>query len=386
MQSGEHLPSRDFRKGLVIPVILVSLLTVGMYSPRAAADPVPEACFSFDSGTGMITGYDSGSPSCILDVGIPATISGTAVTSIGDWVFYGLGLTGVELPNSLVSIGDGAFGDNNLSSIVIPNSVTTIGAQAFTDNQIINLTLGAAVATIGDGAFLNNQLTSLVIPASVTQIDGNAFGYNSLLTIRILGSPDIPDMSTFNANGNDIASSPVTVGTEPWASWQQANAAFVKVYTSDSLFTDSFIPSGYMDTYVTGALLKNPARYTVEYKNTKGETIAPSRTVINHDQAVMTYRYEPFIDDSDPLNPTVDGSSFYRIGESVTVSPQMISGYATPDSQTITLGEDTVVTFVYAANSSPEVLAETGSSMQNTLLAACTFILTGVAALRFRRS
>jgi hypothetical protein len=386
MQSGEHLPSRDFRKGLIIPAILVSLLTVGMYSPRAAADSVPEACFFFDSGTGTITGYDTGNPSCVLDIDIPSNIGGTPVTAIGDAAFASLSVTAVQLPSTLVSIGDNAFANNLLTTITIPNSVTQLLPSAFYNNRIETLTIGSGISVIQDSAFYSNRLTSITIPATVTYIQTNAFGYNSLTTVRILGTPVIDDVTVWDANGIDITTSPEVVGTGPWAAWHQTNAQFIRFYTADGTYTDQAAQVGYVGTYITMALIVNPGRYTVEYKDENGQTIAPSRTVINHDQAVTTYRYEPFIDDSDPLNPTVDGSSFYRIGESVTVSPQVISGYATPDSQTITLGEDTIVTFVYAANSSPEVLAETGSSMQNALLAACTFILTGVAALSFRRS
>lgn len=373
---------------LRVGVVFGMLVTAFAYSPSVAAQAVPESCFTFDSGTNTITGYDAGNPACVLDLDIPSDIAGVPVYAIDGWVFYGLGLTNVVLPSSLVTIGDGAFGGNNLASVVIPNSVTAVGQQAFADNQLGNLSLGNSVATIGDSAFYNNQLSSLTIPASVTQIDGNAFGYNSLLTVRILGMPIISDGSTFSANGNNIASSPDTVGSEPWASWQQATALFVKVYTSDNSFTDLSSASGYAtDTYVVGAWLKNPARYTVEYKNSKGETIAPSRTVINHDPAVANYRYEPFIDASDPLNPTVDGSSFYRIGESVTVSPQVISGYITPGSQTVTLGEDTTVTFIYEpSGGSATVLAETGSSIQYAALVASTLIGMGIVVLRFRRS
>lgn len=372
---------------LRVGVVFGMLVMAFAYNPSVAAQAVPESCFTFDSGTSTITGYDAGNPACVLDLDIPSDIAGIPVHAIDGWVFYGLGLTNVALPNSLLTIGDGAFAANNLASAVIPDSVTVIGQQAFADNQLGNLSLGNSVATIGDSAFYNNQLLSLTIPASVTQIDGNAFAYNNLLTIRILGTPSISDGSTFSANGNDITSSPDIVGSEPWASWQQATALFVKVYTSDNSFTDLSSASGYTDTYVVGALLKNPARYTVEYKNAKGETIAPPRTVINHDQAVSNYRYEPFIDASDPLNPTVDGSSFYRIGESVTVSPQVISGYMTPGSQTVTLGEETTVTFVYEpTGGSAAVLAETGSSIQYAALVASTLIGTGIVVLRFRRS
>lgn len=369
---------------LVLSTFLM-IIAIGIYSPRVAAATVPEICFSFDSGTGTITGYDTGNPSCVLDVDIPSSIAGTPVTAIGDSAFASLSLTAIHLPSSVVSIGDNAFANNLLTAVTIPNSVTQLLPSAFYNNRIETLTIGSGVSVIQDSAFYSNRLTSVTIPATVTHIEMNAFGYNSLTTVRILGNPVIDDTTAWDANGIDITASPEVVGTEPWAAWQQANAQFIRFYTADGTYTDQAAQVGYVGTYITMALIVNPARYTVEYKDANGQTIAPSRTIINADEAITSYRYSPFINTSDPLNPTVDGTSFYRIGDVVTVVPLAISGYTTPASRTVTLGEDTTVTFVYESKS-PATLADTGDSMWQGSMLASSLIMCGVIMFIFRRS
>ena len=57
------------------------------------------------------------------------------ITSIGEGVFEGVGLTHLKLGSSLISIGSNAFKSNSISTITIPGSVTTIGDGAFAQNS-----------------------------------------------------------------------------------------------------------------------------------------------------------------------------------------------------------------------------------------------------------
>lgn len=67
-----------------------------------------------------------------LRIGCLATVIPNTVTTIGDYAFYGSGLTSFDIPNSITSIGEGAFWYcDALTDIHIPNSVTSIGDYAF---------------------------------------------------------------------------------------------------------------------------------------------------------------------------------------------------------------------------------------------------------------
>ena len=87
----------------------------------------------------------------------------------------GLGITSVEIPNTVKIIGNSAFYDNKLTSVTIPNSVTSIGKSAFSSNQLTNIIIPSSVTSIGSYAFSSNQLTSVTIPNNVTSIGTSAF-------------------------------------------------------------------------------------------------------------------------------------------------------------------------------------------------------------------
>ena len=122
-----------------------------------------------------------------IDIIIPAKYDGLYVTSIGDSAFSNfIGLTSIEIPNSVTSIKYGAFsGCIGLTSIEIPNSVTTIESFAF--SGCIGLTrveIPDSVTIIGAFAFSGcTGLTSIEIPNSVRSIGDNAFKNCTNLTI-----------------------------------------------------------------------------------------------------------------------------------------------------------------------------------------------------------
>jgi hypothetical protein len=100
-----------------------------------------------------------------------------SVTSIGDYAFYGTGLTSITIPDSVTSIGDYAFYGTSLTSVTIPDSVTSIGAYAFSWMPLTNITIPNSVTSIGNFAFADTSLTSVTIPNSVTSIGEDAFDY-----------------------------------------------------------------------------------------------------------------------------------------------------------------------------------------------------------------
>ncbi len=100
------------------------------------------------------------------------------VTEIGDYAFYGIGLTSITIPFSVTEIGDSAFSCcTGLTSITIPNSVTSIGERAFSYcTGLTSITIPDSVTEIGERAFSEcTDLTSITIPDSVTEIGDSAF-------------------------------------------------------------------------------------------------------------------------------------------------------------------------------------------------------------------
>ena len=128
-----------------------------------------------------------------IDIIIPAKYDGLYVTSIGDSAFSNfIGLTSIEIPNSVTSIKYGAFsGCIGLTSIEIPDSVTTIESFAF--SGCIGLTrveIPDSVTIIGAFAFSGcTGLTSIEIPNSVMSIRYFAFsGCTGLTSLEIPAS------------------------------------------------------------------------------------------------------------------------------------------------------------------------------------------------------
>ncbi|MDE5568273.1 MAG: leucine-rich repeat domain-containing protein, partial [Muribaculaceae bacterium] len=92
------------------------------------------------------------------------------LTEIGSMAFYEcIGLTSIEIPNSVTTIGKWAFFQcEGLTSVVIPNSVTSIGESAFCDcGSLTSIEIPNSVTYIGETAFYDcDSLTSIEIPNS----------------------------------------------------------------------------------------------------------------------------------------------------------------------------------------------------------------------------
>ena len=149
-----------------------------------------------------------------------------SVTSIGEYAFYGSGLTSIVIPDNVTSIGEYAFyGCSSLTSITIPfvgekadgtgytyfgyifgndyvpaslkeviiTGGTSIGSSAFYGcSGLISVTIPDSVTSIGNGSFEDcSGMTNFVIPDSVTSVGDSAFSGCSGLT-----SITIPDSVT----------------------------------------------------------------------------------------------------------------------------------------------------------------------------------------------
>jgi uncharacterized protein YgiM (DUF1202 family) len=119
---------------------------------RSTRDYTPEGDFSFDPGTGTITGYSGASK----NVNIPPSMNSVDVKHIGDSAFEFKNLESVTIPEGVTMIGIEAFANNDLTYVKIPDSVESIGQYAFRGNPMIlaaipddirSIVLGAGVIT-----------------------------------------------------------------------------------------------------------------------------------------------------------------------------------------------------------------------------------------------
>ena len=86
-------------------------------------------------------------------------------------------LTHIDLPDGLTTIGEGVFRGSGLTSITIPDSVVNLGVNAL--SECINLTsvnLGAGITSIPDYCFYGDEsLPSITLPDGITSIGKSAF-------------------------------------------------------------------------------------------------------------------------------------------------------------------------------------------------------------------
>ena len=94
----------------------------------------------------------------LKDIVIPGEKNGVKLTTIGRFAFWDLGLTSVEIPNTVSIIGQSAFFQNTIKELIIPEGVKTIKDQAFQSCQIEKLSLPSTLSVIGGHAFKGNKL------------------------------------------------------------------------------------------------------------------------------------------------------------------------------------------------------------------------------------
>jgi hypothetical protein len=171
------------------------------------------------------------------------------LNSIGDWAFWGTGLTTITIPNSVTGIGEGVFGNleqitleegnpvfdarDNCNAIIrtetnslvvgcnnsiIPNSVTAIERRAFGGcSGLTSIIIPNSVTSIGYNAFTETGLTSIIIPNSVTSIGVYAFaGCTNLNSVILSNALTSIEDCTFRGCGGlttiTIPNSVTTIG------------------------------------------------------------------------------------------------------------------------------------------------------------------------------
>jgi len=108
----------------------------------------PESEFTFNAGTGTITGY-SGTNATVV---IPYEIGGVSVVTIGTYAFGMVStLRNVTTPFSVKTVGDGAFAESFSLNTVDFRGVETIESYGLYQTAVVTLSI-PCVTSIGDHA------------------------------------------------------------------------------------------------------------------------------------------------------------------------------------------------------------------------------------------
>lgn len=124
-------------------------------------------------------------------LGITTVNLPNSVRMIGKNAFKGSGLVSISMGNNVTNIGDSSFQGCPFVSLTLPNAVTHIGNSAFRNClSLESITLGNGIIAIGDDAFRGCiRLDTINLPASITSIgDAAFFDCDSLSTINYAGS------------------------------------------------------------------------------------------------------------------------------------------------------------------------------------------------------
>lgn len=112
------------------------------------------------------------------DKELKSVILPSTITEIPSSAFaHCIGLTTIEIPESITTIGYNAFEGSGLISITIPGSVRTIGSYAFwLCENLEELVISEGVENINSHAFMHcRTLKNVVIPESVTTLSDGVF-------------------------------------------------------------------------------------------------------------------------------------------------------------------------------------------------------------------
>jgi hypothetical protein len=342
--------------------------------------PIPSQCFDHDEGT--LTSYrfadlalivTSGTACLATDVHIPGSLDGVTITGIGDSAFSRKQLTAVTIPASVTSIGYGAFSVNSISQLTIPDSVTTIGGYAFSTNQLTSLSLGCGSSSLPDQVFSVNKLTAVTIPDCINAIDPTAFfGQNpwgGLIDSETDAAYD------WYSKDPDILQ---RIYDNLWYVQLRTETPSNPNHLSDGIVTEAWYTGDLNgdgdENDSLGGHLVNPAALSVGYVDESNQSLAPAYQSTgqltdgtNLTDYLVKHVATPAIEDS--FEPTAEEqtalevslSQFHRLGQTISLSAPIISGYALlhPSSPHMLQLTDTLTalnfTYGHTATLSPSV-------------------------------
>lgn len=323
-----------------------------------------ETPFEFDEETGTITGYKDGNPP--VDLVIPAEINGVKVKHIGKEAFKGKGLNSVTLPEGLESLGYMAFQKNNLTEIELPSTLTTLGQRSLAYNKLTTIEFPEGIKSIGKEAFQENEFTEIEIPYHIEEIEEGAFKTNKIENVVLHDGLKTIGAKAFEDNLIEEIEIPDTVVN--WPSTNKDNPIFRRNGngTGTLYLAKVYNNSGATPKNTFGVV--NPASVTIEYKDSNGEEIKPSKTIVGKELKVAEKEGSawnaPIVavegSGKDLLNYDAEfgyklievideiSENYYQMNKEYTFEPEEIEEYITPEAQTVTLTErENTITFTY---------------------------------------
>ena len=161
----------------------------------------PDAAFSFDTKTGVLTISGTGAISNNAFFNdeahahewdaVTSVVIEKGITEIGKYAFYRCtGLVTVSLPEGLTEIGANAFNVcKNLETVTLPQSLLKIQDGAFSQCYVLsNITLPDNLEVIGNNAFLIADLREVTVPSTVTYLGTNVFNSNENLVTAVINA------------------------------------------------------------------------------------------------------------------------------------------------------------------------------------------------------
>ena len=131
------------------------------------------------SGTGSVT-------SCQYGHDVVKVVIQSGITEIGDGAFAEMGISEVEMSDTVTKIGEDAFAHNDyLKRVVLSKGLTNISRRCFAAcTKLTDLIIPSGVISIDDFALGTTALATITIPSSVTSISAKAFNYDPNLIYK----------------------------------------------------------------------------------------------------------------------------------------------------------------------------------------------------------
>lgn len=120
--------------------------------------------------------------------------------TLPDYIFFGLGLSRIFLPESLKTIGEGALAANNFTHLKIPAQVSKIGDSAFRGcSQLLYADMSQCeVSAIPAGCFAGcSSMTTVALPPNLKEIGSRAFEDTQINNLHIAGLTTLHDFALY---------------------------------------------------------------------------------------------------------------------------------------------------------------------------------------------